>query len=84
MIAHFEEVLRAGTWLGPSVLGSLCYRLLSNTVLAGDDFPGMVMLATAAVVWTVAGVRINTEQSTRIVPATFAAMFIATWFIAPS
>jgi hypothetical protein len=84
MMAHCEEVLRAGTWLGPSVLGSLCYRLLSNTAAAGDDFAGMVMLATAGIVWTVAGVRINTDTSTRIIPAVFAAMFVATWFVSIS
>jgi len=82
MINQFEELLRAGLWLGPAVLGSLCYRLLSDTVVsAGDDFAGAVMLAIAAVVWTVAGVRVNDDRKAPIAPAVFGLMFIASWYV---
>ena len=82
MISQSEELLRAGLWLGPAVLGSLCFRLLSDTVVsAGDDFPGAVILAIAAVIWTVAGVRVNDDQKAPIAPAVFGLMFIASWYI---
>ena len=82
MISQFEELLRAGLWFGPAVLGTLFYRLMSDTVASsGDDLPGAVMLALAAIIWTAAGVRFNDEKKQRIVPAVFALMFFASWYI---
>jgi hypothetical protein len=78
-----EELLRAGVWLGPALLGAVCYRMLSEGMLArsGDDVVGAAMLATAAIVLTIAGTRFNKEQHAAVGPAVFAAMFIASWFI---
>jgi len=82
MISQFEELLRAGLWLGPAVLGSLFYRLLSDTVASsGDDLAGAVVLAVGAIVYTAAGVKFNDEKKAPIVLAVFAAMFIASWSI---
>ncbi len=82
MINQFDELLRAGLWLGPAVLGSLCFRVLSDTVVsADDDFAGAVVLAIAAVVWTAAGVRFNDDHKAPIAPAVFGLMFIASWYI---
>jgi hypothetical protein len=80
MIDQVEELMRAGLWLGPAVLGSLCYRLLGDgTVASGDELAGAMMLATAAVVLTIAGMRFNQERHAAIGPAVFAAMFVASW-----
>jgi hypothetical protein len=78
-----EELLRAGVWLGPALLGAVCYRMLSEGMLArsGDDVAGAAMLATAAIVLTIAGTRFNKDQHAAVGPAVFAAMFIASWFI---
>jgi hypothetical protein len=82
MINQSEQLLRAGLWLGPAVLGSLCFRLLSDTVIsAGDDLAGGMVLAVAAIVWTVAGVRSNDANQATIAPAVFGLMFIASWYI---
>jgi hypothetical protein len=79
MIDQVEELLRAGTWLGPAVLGALCFRVLSQqVVLNGDEFAGAVMLATAAVVLTAIGVRYNAKHAA-FAPLAFVAMFIASW-----
>ena len=77
MIDQVEELLRAGIWLGPAVLGSLCYRLLANGL--GDDLFGAVMLATGAIVLTIAGTRFNTDKHAALGPAIFAIMFLASW-----
>ena len=82
MISQSEQLLRAGLWLGPAVLGSLCYRLLSDTAVStGDDLAGAAMLAIAAVVWTAAGHRFNDAKKALIAPAVFGVMFIASWYI---
>ena len=75
-----EELLHAGIWLGPAVLGSLAYRLLANRLSAlGDDLPGAVMLAIAAVILTIAGTRFKKDHHPALAPAVFAAMFLACW-----
>jgi len=81
MIDQVEELLRAGVWLGPALLGAVCYRMLSQEVLArsGDDVAGAVMLATGALVLTIAGTRINKDQHAAIGPVVFAAMFVVSW-----
>ena len=78
-----EELLRAGVWLGPALLGAVSYRMLSQEMLArsGDDVAGAVMLATAALVLTIAGTRFNKDHHAAIGPAVFGAMFVASWFI---
>lgn len=83
MIDQVEELLRAGVWLGPALLGSLLYRVLSQQMPArsGDDVAGAVMLATAALILTIAGTRFNKDQHAALGPAVFAAMFIVSWFI---
>lgn len=78
MIDQCQQLLQAGVWLGPAVLGALCHRLLADTV-AGDDFAGMVMLATGALILTVAGVREHRGQHAAIAPLAFVAMFLASW-----
>ena len=78
MIHQFQELLRAGVWLGPAVLGSLCYQLLADHV-RGDDLAGAAMLATAAVLLTVAGVREHKGEHPAIAPIAFVAMFLASW-----
>jgi hypothetical protein len=77
MVDQFHDLLRAGVWLGPAVLGALCFRLLADH-LTGDDLAGAVMLATAAVIWTVAGVREH-HGKPAIAPIAFVAMFLASW-----
>ena len=80
MIDHVEELLSAGVWLGPAVLGSLSYRVLAGTLSSsGDDFPGALMLATAAVILTVAGTRFKKDHHAALAPVVFAAMFVASW-----
>jgi hypothetical protein len=78
MLDQVEDLVRAGIWLGPSVLGALCYRLFANAMTA-EDLAGAVMLATAAVLLTAASVRLNKEKHALIVPAVFAAMFVVSW-----
>jgi hypothetical protein len=79
MIDQFEELLRSGSWLGPAVLGALCFRVLSQPgALTGDDYAGAVMLATAAVVLTVIGIRLNGKNAV-VAPVAFVAMFVASW-----
>jgi hypothetical protein len=81
MTDQVEELLRAGAWLGPAVLGALCCRLLTDGGLtaAGDDMPGAMMLALGAVVLTIAGTRFNNDKHAAFGPAIFAAMFLASW-----
>ena len=80
MIDQFQELLQAGVWLGPSVLGALCHRLLVTTgVAGGDDLAGMVLLATAALILTVAGVQQHRGKHAAIAPVAFVAMFLASW-----
>ena len=79
MLDQVEDLLRAGIWLGPSVLGALCYRLLATAASSTEDLAGAVMLATAAILLTAASVRFNKDQHALIVPAVFAAMFVVSW-----
>lgn len=81
MLDQMEDLLRAGHWLGPAVLGPLCYRLLIGVPVAvpGDDVLGAILLATSAVMLTVAGVRLNGDKHAAIGPLVFGAMFVATW-----
>ena len=58
------------------MLGTLCYRVLANRLASGDNFAGAVMLATAAVLLTIAGTRFNKDQHPTVGPAVFAAMFL--------
>lgn len=78
MLDQVEEFLSAGIWLGPSVLGSLCYRLFANAY-SSDELAGAVMLATGAILLTAASVRLNRDKPALIVPAVFAAMFVVSW-----
>lgn len=80
MIEQAEDLLRAGVWLGPAVLGALCYRLLAEAAFAtGEEFAGAMMLATAAVVLTIAGMRFNRDRHAAIGPLVFAVMFLVSW-----
>lgn len=80
MIEQAEELLRAGVWLGPAVLGELCYRLLAEAAfVTGDEFAGAMMLATAAVVLTIAGMRFNRDRHAATGPVVFAVMFLVSW-----
>lgn len=81
MVDQIEDLLRAGHWLGPAVLGVLCYRLLIGGPMApsGDDIPGALMLATSGAILTYAGVRINKGQQAVVAPLVFGAMFLASW-----
>ena len=79
MLDQIEELLRAGHWLGPAVLGALCYRLLIGTPVAGDDIAGAVLLATSAALLTAAGMRMNADRHAAIAPLVFGAMFVASW-----
>ena len=75
-----EELLRAGTWLGPAVLGALSFRVLSQqVVMYGDEFAGAMMLATAAVVLTAIGVKLTEGKNAALAPLAFVAMFVASW-----
>lgn len=78
MIDQVEELMRAGVWLGPALLGSLCYRMLAGV---GDDVAGAVMLATGAVILTIAGTRFNKDQHAALGPVVFAAMFVVSLLI---
>ena len=80
MLEQVEDLLRAGIWLGPSILGSLCYRLVGLPPhAASDDLAGLVLLATAAILLTAASVRANQGKDAAIVPAVFVAMFVVSW-----
>jgi hypothetical protein len=79
MLDQVQDLLRSGIWLGPAVLGSLCYRLIASASASTEDLAGAVMLATAAVLLTAASVRSNKDTHALIVPAVFAAMFVASW-----
>lgn len=79
MLDQVEDLLKAGIWLGPSVLGALCYRLVAGASFSTEDFAGAVMLATAAILLTAASVRFNKDKHALIVPAVFAAMFVVSW-----
>jgi hypothetical protein len=81
MLDQVEELLKAGIWLGPAVLGSLCYRLVGDPAYsATDELAGVVLLATAALLLTFASVRLNQDKPAVIVPAVFAAMFVVSLF----
>jgi hypothetical protein len=80
MIDHVEELLSAGVWLGPAVLGALCYRVLAGALSAsGDDVAGALMLATGAIVLTVAGTQFKKDHHAALPPLVFAIMFVASW-----
>lgn len=81
MLDQIEDLLRAGHWLGPAVLGALCYRMLIAPPAAatGDDVAGATILATSALVLTVAGLRLNDGKQSTIAPLVFGAMFVASW-----
>jgi hypothetical protein len=80
MLDQIEHLLRAGHWLGPAVLGALCYRLLiAAPEMSGDDFAGGVMLGTSALILTFAGVKMNEGKQSSLAPLVFGAMFLASW-----
>lgn len=82
MIEQAEDLLRAGVWLGPAVLGALCYRVLADAAfLSSDELAGGAMLATAALVLTLAGMRFNRDKHVAIGPVVFAVMFLVSWSI---
>ena len=78
MLDQVEDFVRAGIWLGPAVLGALCYRLFAATA-SSEELAGAVMLATAAILLTAASVRLNKDQHALIVPVVFTAMFVVSW-----
>jgi hypothetical protein len=77
MIDHIEELLSAGVWLGPAVLGVLAYRVLAGALVG--DLAGALMLATGAIVLTVAGTVFEKDHHAALPPLVFAIMFIASW-----
>lgn len=80
MIDQVEELLRAGSWLGPAVLGALVFRVISQQMAVnGDEFAGAVMLGTSALVLTAIGVKLNGGQHAALAPLAFVAMFVASW-----
>jgi hypothetical protein len=81
MHEQIDELLRAGHWLGPAMLGALCCRLLIGApgAAAGDDVAGAVLLATSGALLTAAGLRLNKDQHAAIAPLVFGAMFLASW-----
>ena len=79
MLDQVEDLVKAGIWLGPSVLGALCYRLFATAAFSTEDLAGAVMLATAAILLTAASVRVNKDKHALIVPAVFVAMFVVSW-----
>jgi len=81
MLDQIEELLRAGHWLGPAVLGVLCCRLLIGAPVGapGDDIAGAVLLALSAALLTAAGMRLNGDKHAAIAPLVFGAMFVASW-----
>jgi hypothetical protein len=82
MLNQIEELLRAGIWIGPAVLGSLCFRVVSEGVsLSSPEGAGALMLATAAIVLTILGTRVNHDKHAALGPAVFTAMFFVSWSI---
>jgi hypothetical protein len=80
MIDQVEDLLRAGSWLGPAVLGALVFRVLSQQLaMHGDEFAGAVMLGTSALVLTAVGVKLNGDKHPALAPVAFIAMFVASW-----
>ena len=80
MIDQVEELLRAGSWLGPAVLGALAFRVLSRQMaMHGDEFAGAVMLGTSALVLTAMSVRLDGGKNGAVAPLAFVAMFVASW-----
>ena len=79
MLDQVEDLLKAGIWLGPSVLGSLFYRFVSSGNTGAEDLAGAVMLATAALVLTLLSARLNGGKNAAIAPLAFIAMFAASW-----
>lgn len=81
MVDQVEDLLRAGAWLGPAVLGALCFQVLRDGTWArsGEEFAGAMMLATAAIVLTIAGTRFNKDKHAAFGPAIFAVMFLVSW-----
>ena len=80
MIDQVEELLRAGSWLGPAVLGALVFRVLSQQMaMHGEEFAGAVMLGTSALVLTAIGVKLSEGRHAALAPVAFVAMFIASW-----
>ena len=77
MLDQVEDLLQAGIWLGPSVLGSLFYRFVGDT--GAEDLAGAVMLATAALVLTAISARLNGGKNAALAPVAFIAMFVASW-----
>jgi hypothetical protein len=78
-IDHVEELLSAGVWLGPAVLGALAYRVLAGIVSSSDDVAGALMLATGAIVLTAAGSYVKKDHHAALPPLVFAVMFVASW-----
>ena len=82
MLNQVEELLRAGIWIGPAVLGSLCFRVISEGLsLSSAEGAGALMLATAAIVLTIIGTRVNHDKHAALGPAVFMAMFFVRWSI---
>ena len=82
MLNQVEELLRAGIWIGPALLGSLCFRVVSEGVsLASAEGAGALMLATAAIVLTIIGTRLNHDKHAALGPVVFTAMFFVSWSI---
>lgn len=79
MIDQFQELQQAGVWLGPAVLGALCYQVLADSSIGGDELAGAVMLATGALLLTAAGLREHQGKQAVLAPLAFVAMFIASW-----
>jgi hypothetical protein len=80
MIDQVEELLRAGSWLGPAVLGALVFRVLSQQMAVhGEEFAGAIMLGTSALVLTAIGVKLNEGKHAALAPVAFVAMFVASW-----
>jgi hypothetical protein len=79
MIDQFQELQQAGVWLGPAVLGALCYQLLADSSIGSDELAGAVMLATSALLLTVAGLREQRGKQAAVAPLAFVAMFLASW-----
>ena len=80
MLDQVEDLLKAGIWLGPSVLGSLFYRFVGESANYGpEDLAGAAMLATAALVLTAISVRLNGGKNAALAPVAFIAMFVASW-----
>ena len=80
MLDQVEDLLKAGIWLGPSVLGSLFYRFVADSGnTSAEDIAGAVMLATAALLLTAISIRLNGGKNAAVAPLAFLAMFAASW-----